>query len=112
MGAAERFDAEMAARLEGLRDEGLYKSERVIASRQSGEVRLADGRAVVNLCANNYLGLADDAAVIAAAQAAGAVDVQVSAGRDLREAEAEGRRVFLEAEIVVEAGGRPRVAEG
>jgi len=48
----------------------------------------------------------------AAAQAAGAVDVQVSAGRDLREAEAEGRRVFLEAEIVVEAGGRPRVAEG
>jgi len=53
-----------------LRDEGLYKSERVIASRQSGEVRLADGRAVVNLCANNYLGLADDAAVIAAAHGA------------------------------------------
>ena len=46
MGAAERFDAEMAARLEGLRDEGLYKSERVIASMQAGEVRLADGRAV------------------------------------------------------------------
>jgi len=46
----------------------------------------------------------------AAAEAAGAVDVQVSARRELREAEAEGRRVFLEAEIVVEAGGRPRVA--
>ncbi|MAU51849.1 MAG: glycine C-acetyltransferase [Roseovarius sp.] len=67
MGAAERFDAEMAARLEGLRDEGLYKSERVIASMQAGEVRLADGREVVNLCANNYLGLADDRQVIAAA---------------------------------------------
>ena len=60
-------DAEMAARLEGLRDEGLYKSERVIASMQAGEVRLADGREVVNLCANNYLGLADDRQVIAAA---------------------------------------------
>ncbi len=46
----------------------------------------------------------------AAAVAAGAVDVQVSARREVREAEAEGRRVFLEAEIVVEAGGRPRVA--
>ncbi|MFB9149345.1 hydantoinase/oxoprolinase N-terminal domain-containing protein [Roseovarius ramblicola] len=48
----------------------------------------------------------------AAAEAAGAVDVQVRARREVREAEAEGRRVFLEAEIVVEAGGRPRVAEG
>ena len=46
----------------------------------------------------------------AAAEVAGAVDVQVHARRDLREAEAEGRRVFLEAGIVVEAGGRPRVA--
>jgi N-methylhydantoinase A/oxoprolinase/acetone carboxylase beta subunit len=48
----------------------------------------------------------------AQAEAAGAVDVQVVARRELREAEAEGRRVFLEAGIVVEAGGRPRVAEG
>src|SRR6056297_2042974 len=70
MRASERFDQDLDARLEGLRDEGLYKSERVIASRQSGEVRLADGRAVVNLCANNYLGLADDARVIEAAHAA------------------------------------------
>src|SRR6056297_837230 len=70
MAARDRFDADMAGRLDGLRDEGLYKSERVIASRQSGEVRLADGREVVNLCANNYLGLADDAQVIAAAHEA------------------------------------------
>ncbi len=70
MTAADRFDADMAARLEGLRDEGLYKSERVIASMQAGEVTLADGREVVNLCANNYLGLADNAQVIAAAHEA------------------------------------------
>lgn len=70
MTAAERFDADLAERLEGLRAEGLYKSERVIASMQAGEVRLADGRAVVNLCANNYLGLADNPQVIAAAHAA------------------------------------------
>jgi glycine C-acetyltransferase len=67
MTARDRFDTDMAGRLEGLREEGLYKSERVISSRQSGEVRLADGREVVNLCANNYLGLADNAQVIAAA---------------------------------------------
>jgi len=70
MTAAERFDAEVSERLEGLRAEGLYKSERVIVSMQAGEVRLADGRAVVNLCANNYLGLADHPEVIAAAHGA------------------------------------------
>ena len=70
MTAADRFDADMARQLESLRDEGLYKSERVIASMQAGEVTLADGREVVNLCANNYLGLADNAQVIAAAHAA------------------------------------------
>ncbi len=67
MSAADRFEADMAGRLQGLRAEGIYKSERVIASMQAGEVRLADGRAVVNLCANNYLGLADNPEVIAAA---------------------------------------------
>ena len=70
MTAMDRYDADMAARLDALRDEGLYKTERVIASRQSGEVTLQDGRAVVNLCANNYLGLADHPEVIAAAHAA------------------------------------------
>ncbi len=70
MAATDRFDADLAARLEGLRGEGLYKSERVIASMQAGEVRLADGREVINLCANNYLGLADHRQVIAAAHAA------------------------------------------
>jgi glycine C-acetyltransferase len=70
MTAGERFDAEMATRLDSLRDERLYKTERVIASMQSGEVSLADGAQVINLCANNYLGLADHPEVIAAAHAA------------------------------------------
>jgi glycine C-acetyltransferase len=70
MTAADRFDADMAGRLDGLREDGLYKVERVISSMQAGEVRLSDGRAVVNLCANNYLGLADNPEVIAAAHEA------------------------------------------
>ena len=44
------------------------------------------------------------------AEAAGAVDIHVTARREVREAQAEARRVFLEAEIVVEASGRPRIA--
>lgn len=67
MRAAKRFDEDLGERLEGLREEGLYKTERVITSMQAGEVRLAGGAQVVNLCANNYLGLADNAEVIAAA---------------------------------------------
>jgi len=67
MRASERFDQDLDARLEGLREEGLYKRERVITSMQAGEVSLEGGAEVVNLCANNYLGLADDARVIAAA---------------------------------------------
>jgi glycine C-acetyltransferase len=70
MTAADRFDADMAERLDGLREDGLYKLERVVSSMQAGEVRLSDGRAVVNLCANNYLGLADNPEVIAAAHEA------------------------------------------
>ena len=70
MRASERFNQDLEERLEGLRADGLYKVERVITSRQAGEVELAGGAQVVNLCANNYLGLADDARVIAAAHEA------------------------------------------
>ncbi|KGI77357.1 glycine C-acetyltransferase [Oleiagrimonas soli] len=56
--------------LEGIRDDGLYKAERIITSPQSSEITLADGRKVLNFCANNYLGLADNAEVIAAAKEA------------------------------------------
>jgi glycine C-acetyltransferase len=49
---------------------GLFKRERLIDSPQNSTVRLKDGRTVINMCANNYLGLADHPEVIAAAKAA------------------------------------------
>ncbi len=59
-----------ADELESIRAQGLFKSERVIASPQSAEIELADGRKVLNFCANNYLGLADHPDIIAAAKTA------------------------------------------
>ena len=61
---------DLAGRCAALVDEGLFKSERVIASPQSAHIGLTDGRTVLNLCANNYLGLADHPAVIEAAHRA------------------------------------------
>jgi glycine C-acetyltransferase len=58
----ERLRADLAA----LREQGLYKSERVLAGPQGGTVRTGD-REVINLCANNYLGLANHAALREAA---------------------------------------------
>src|SRR5881392_840672 len=59
-----------AATLDEIRDAGLFKSERIITSPQSAEITLADGRTVLNFCANNYLGLADHPDVIHAAKEA------------------------------------------
>ena len=49
----------LASEIEGLKTTGLYKTERIITSPQSGTVSLGSGRSVINLCANNYLGLSD-----------------------------------------------------
>jgi glycine C-acetyltransferase len=57
-----------ADELEAIRAQGLFKAERVITSPQSAEITLADGRTVLNFCANNYLGLADHPDIIAAAK--------------------------------------------
>ncbi|MER8724849.1 glycine C-acetyltransferase [Mesorhizobium sp. M1027] len=54
------FIAYLSAELAGSKSAGLYKSERVITSTQSSEIELADGSKVLNFCANNYLGLADN----------------------------------------------------
>jgi glycine C-acetyltransferase len=56
--------------LEEIRDAGLYKKERVIVTPQSVEIRVEDGSEVLNFCANNYLGLADNPEVVAAAHKA------------------------------------------
>jgi len=63
------FDEHLEAQLRQLEGEGLFKRERVITSPQGAWVE-ADGRRVVNLCANNYLGLAGDPALVRAAQEA------------------------------------------
>ncbi|UCF67209.1 MAG: glycine C-acetyltransferase [Acidobacteriota bacterium] len=47
----------LASELEEIRQSGLWKTERIISSEQGPEIRLADGRRVLNFCANNYLGL-------------------------------------------------------
>ncbi len=62
---------DLAQRAAGLVDDGLYKHERVIASPQNAHIRLAgaEGRELINLCANNYLGLADHPALVQAAHA-------------------------------------------
>jgi glycine C-acetyltransferase len=62
--------ADLAQRTAGLRDDGLFKSERVIASPQTAHITLADGSEVLNLCANNYLGLADHPQLVQAAHTA------------------------------------------
>jgi glycine C-acetyltransferase len=56
--------------LHNIRNSGLYKEERIIASPQKARIRLADGREVLNMCANNYLGLAGHPEISAAARAA------------------------------------------
>jgi glycine C-acetyltransferase len=68
------FLEQVAETLEGIQTDGLYKRERPIVSPQSGRIEVtADGITrpnVVNLCANNYLGLADHPALIDAAKQA------------------------------------------
>ncbi len=54
--------------IENLKEEGLYKSERILTSPQGGTIEVAGGRKVINFCANNYLGLADNPEIIRAAQ--------------------------------------------
>jgi glycine C-acetyltransferase len=57
----------LETKLADIRAAGLFKQERLIAGAQGARVTLKDGRTVINLCANNYLGLADDTRVKAAA---------------------------------------------
>lgn len=65
--------SELASKTEALKAEGLYKRERLIAGPQQAEIRVRSNgkeREVINLCANNYLGLANHPDIIAAAHAA------------------------------------------
>jgi len=66
---AADFRNHLAIELDGLKAAGLYKSERVISTMQSAEIE-ADGRRLLNFCANNYLGLADNSELRETAKAA------------------------------------------
>ncbi len=63
------LETHLSAEIEALKAAGLYKAERVIASPQSAHI-VSGGREVLNLCANNYLGLADNAEIVESAKAA------------------------------------------
>lgn len=60
---SQKLESELAA----IREAGTWKDERILVSPQAANIRVADGREVLNFCANNYLGLADDPRLIDAA---------------------------------------------
>jgi glycine C-acetyltransferase len=64
------FQTHVQDQLAGIREAGTYKRERVIVTPQGTTIRVADGQPVLNLCANNYLGLAQHPEVAAAAKSA------------------------------------------
>ena len=63
-------EREIRAELDQIRSDGLFKTERVIISPQGSSIRVGDGAEVLNFCANNYLGLADDPRLVEAAKEA------------------------------------------
>jgi glycine C-acetyltransferase len=67
---SDAFKRHLDAQLTAIQSAGTYKRERVIITPQGTTIRVADGQPVLNLCANNYLGLAQHPAVAAAAREA------------------------------------------
>ena len=94
---AASFIGHIESEIEGLKEQGLYKAERVITSPQSGVIDVADGSRVLNFCANNYLGLADHPDLVATAKAAlerygyGMASVRFICGTQEEHKELEGR---------------------
>lgn len=64
------FKQHLEAQLDGIREAGLFKNERVIVSPQRGKIETRGSGEVLNFCANNYLGLADRPEIVAAAKEA------------------------------------------
>src|SRR5690554_4438197 len=62
-----RFEEFLQQQLEQVREQGLEKKERILQSPQNARVEVPGGRSVLNLCANNYLGLADHPEIVQAA---------------------------------------------
>lgn len=66
----KRFSAHIAAQIEQLKENGLFKEERVIISPQKPDITVQGGHDVINFCANNYLGLSDNPVLVKTAQEA------------------------------------------
>jgi glycine C-acetyltransferase len=64
------FEKQLSQTLEEIKSQGLFKTERIITSPQDAHIAITGGKHVLNMCANNYLGLADHPALIAAAKEA------------------------------------------
>jgi glycine C-acetyltransferase len=64
------FEKQLSQTLDEIKSQGLFKTERVITSPQDAHIAITGGKRVLNMCANNYLGLADHPALIAAAKQA------------------------------------------
>src|SRR3954463_9567120 len=64
------FEKQITDTLEEIKSQGLYKTERIITSPQDAKIEITGGQRVLNMCANNYLGLADHPALLAAAKEA------------------------------------------
>lgn len=62
------FQEHLIAQIRSIRENKLYKEERIIASQQGAVIKLKDGKEVLNFCANNYLGLSNHPKVIEAAR--------------------------------------------
>jgi glycine C-acetyltransferase len=62
------FKQRLSRTLEEIKSQGLYKTERIITTPQDAHIGVADGKRVLNMCANNYLGLADHPVLVAAAK--------------------------------------------
>lgn len=67
---SKRISEFLSKQIDQLKRDGFYKAERIIQSQQSSDITVAPGDHVLNFCANNYLGLADDKILIHAAQQA------------------------------------------
>src|SRR5260370_27403202 len=64
------FEKQLSQTLEEIKSQGLYKTERIITSPQDAHIAVAGGKRVLNMCENNYLGLADHPELIKEAKEA------------------------------------------
>lgn len=95
------FTDHLQEQLDGLRRDGLYKTERVITSKQTADIEVAGGAHVLNFCANNYLGLADNDDLVTSAKQAldrygyGMASVRFICGTQEEHKELESRLAYF-----------------